>query len=60
VEGKPKRREPKEGSAAAPREKSGAKPFWTKNPRGGKGSTKASRTNRPHGKKTARKSGKKK
>ncbi len=60
AEGKPKRREPKEGSEAAPREKSGAKPFWAKNPRGGKGSTKASRTNRPHGKKTARKSGKKK
>lgn len=30
---------------------SGAKPFWTKNPRGGKGSTAASRSNRPRGKK---------
>ncbi|MDR5726696.1 MAG: hypothetical protein RB191_04415 [Terriglobia bacterium] len=61
AEGKPKRHEPKEGSEASPREKSGAKPFWAKNPHGGKGSAKASRTNRPHGKKkTVRKGGKKK
>jgi hypothetical protein len=57
---RPKRREPKEGSETSPREKSGAKPFWAKNPRGGKGSSAASRTNRPRGKKTVRKSGKKK
>ncbi len=59
-EAAPKRRERKDGSAAAPREKSGSKPFWAKNPRGGKGSTAAGRSNRPRGKKTARKSGKKK
>ena len=59
-EGKPKRREPKEGSDTGSNEKSGGKPFWAKNPRGGKGSAKASRTNRPHGKKTVRKSGNKK
>ncbi len=57
---RPKRREPKEGSETSPREKSGAKPFWAKNPRGGKGSSAAGRTNRPRGKKAARKSGKKK
>jgi 23S rRNA pseudouridine2605 synthase len=56
----PKRREPKEGPETSPREKSGAKPFWAKNPRGGKGSTAGSRTNRPRGKKAVRKSGKKK
>ena len=58
----PKRRERKEGAGAGagPREKSGAKPFWAKNPRGGKGSTAAGRSNRPHGKHAARKSGKKK
>jgi len=56
-----KRRERKEGTGApSPREKSGVKPFWAKNPRGGKGSTAAGRSNRPQGKKTARKSGKKK
>jgi hypothetical protein len=59
-EAAPKRRERKDGSAAAPREKSGSKPFWAKNPRGGKGSTAVGRSNRPHGKKTVRKSGKKK
>ncbi len=59
-EAAPKRRERKDRSAAALREKSGSKPFWAKNPRGGKGSTAAGRSNRPQGKKTARKSGKKK
>jgi 23S rRNA pseudouridine2605 synthase len=59
-EAAPKRRERKEGSGAGPRETSGSKPFWAKNPRGGKGSTAAGRSNRPHGKKTVRKSGKKK
>ena len=59
-ESAPKRRERKEGTAPSPREKSGAKPFWAKNPRGGKGSTAAGRSNRPQGKKTARKNGKKK
>lgn len=57
---RPKRRELKEGSETSPREKSGTKPFWAKNPRGGKGSSAAGRTNRPRGKKTTRKSGKKK
>jgi hypothetical protein len=57
----PKRRERKEGTGtSSPREKSGAKPFWAKNPRGGKGSTAAGRSNRPHGKKTVKKGGKKK
>jgi 23S rRNA pseudouridine2605 synthase len=59
-EAAPKRRERKEGSGAGPRETSGSKPFWAKNPRGGKGSTAAGRSNRPHGKKAVRKSGKKK
>jgi hypothetical protein len=57
---KPKRREQKEASETSPREKSGARPFWAKNPRGGKGSTAGSRSNRPRGKKAARKGGKKK
>jgi 23S rRNA pseudouridine2605 synthase len=56
----PKRRERDEGATAGPREKSGGKPFWAKNPRGGKGSTAAGRSNRPTGKHAARKSGKKK
>ncbi len=57
----PKRRERKEGAGtSSPREKSGSKPFWAKNPRGGKGSTAAGRSNRPHGKKTVKKGGKKK
>ncbi|MES2222536.1 MAG: hypothetical protein V4587_16415 [Acidobacteriota bacterium] len=56
----PKRRDRKEGADAGPREKSGAKPFWAKNPRGGKGSTAAGRSHRPPGKHAARKSGKKK
>jgi 23S rRNA pseudouridine2605 synthase len=59
-ESAPKRRDRKESSGAGPSEKSGAKPFWAKNPRGGKGSTAAARTTRPHGKQAARKSGKKK
>lgn len=59
-ESAPKRRDRKESSGTGPREKSGAKPFWAKNPRGGKGSTAAGRSNRPHAKKAARKSGKKK
>ncbi len=59
-EAAPKRRKRKDRSAVAPREKSGSKPFWAKNPRGGKGSTAAGRSNRPQGKKTARKGGKKK
>jgi 23S rRNA pseudouridine2605 synthase len=43
-------------------EKRAAKPFWAKNPRGGKGSVAASRTNRPRGGKKAggKKNGKKK
>ncbi len=57
----PKHRERREGTGApSTREKSGVKPFWAKNPRGGKGSAAAGRSNRPQGKKTARKSGKKK
>ena len=56
----PKRRDRKETAGTGPREKSGAKPFWAKNPRGGKGSTAAGRSNRPQGKHAARKSGKKK
>jgi 23S rRNA pseudouridine2605 synthase len=59
-ESAPKRRDRKESSGAGQREKSGAKPFWAKNPRGGKGSTAAGRSQRPHGKQAARKSGKKK
>lgn len=60
-EAAPKRRERKEGTGApSQREKSGSKPFWAKNPRGGKGSTAAGRSNRPQGKKTVRKTGKKK
>ena len=59
-ESAPKRRDRKESSGTGPREKSGAKPFWAKNPRGGKGSTAAGRSNRPHAKHAARKSGKKK
>ena len=47
---KPKRRERTDSSAG---DKGGAKPFWSKNPRGGKGSTAGSRTNRPKGKKKA-------
>lgn len=55
---KPKRRERSDASSEKPSgEKRNAKPFWAKNPRGGKGSAAASRTNRPHGKK---KGGKKK
>ena len=49
----------KESSGTGPREKSGAKPFWAKNPRGGKGSTAAGRSNRPHAKHAARKRQKK-
>jgi hypothetical protein len=59
-ESAPKRRDRKEATGAGPREKSGSKPFWAKNPRGGKGSTAAGRSNRPQGKHAARKSGKKK
>lgn len=55
-----KRRKPKEGHQSTPREKSGAKPFWAKNPRGGKGSSAGSRSPHPRGKKVTRKSGKKK
>ncbi len=40
--------------------KSGAKPFWARNPRGGKGSVAASRTNRPRGRSGAQKSGSRK
>lgn len=47
---KPKRRERTDSSAG---EKGGAKPFWSKNPRGGKGSAAGSRSNRPKGKKKA-------
>ncbi len=59
---RPPRRDGSEGRGGAkPNEKSGAKPFWTKNPRGGKGSATASRTNRPRGGKFGgKKSGKKK
>ena len=57
----PKRRfESSESSGAPSGEKAGAKPFWAKNPRGGKGSVAASRTNRPRGSKAGKKSGKKK
>lgn len=45
---RPKLRE-RTGSASG--DQGGAKPFWAKNPRGGKGSTAGSRTNRPKGKK---------
>jgi 23S rRNA pseudouridine2605 synthase len=42
-------------------ERSGAKPFWARNPRGGKGSTAAGRSNRPKsGGKAGKKPGKKK
>jgi len=56
----PKRREREEGPGVGAREKGGTKPFWAKNPRGGKGSAAAGRSNRPQGKHAARKSGKKK
>jgi hypothetical protein len=59
-ESSPKPRDRKGGTGASSREKSGGKPFWAKNPRGGKGSTAAGRSNRPQGKKAVRKSGKKK
>ncbi|HET9101379.1 MAG TPA: hypothetical protein VFN62_13370, partial [Acidobacteriaceae bacterium] len=59
-ESAPKRRDHKDGAGAGPREKSGSKPFWAKNPRGGKGSTAAGRSSRPQGKHAARKSGRKK
>jgi len=49
---RPKRRTSADSSAG---DKGGAKPFWAKNPRGGKGSTAAGRTNRPHGKKAGKK-----
>ncbi|MHB8301827.1 MAG: hypothetical protein ACYDC6_03165 [Acidobacteriaceae bacterium] len=54
----PKRRE---RTAAPAGERGGTKPFWAKNPRGGKGSTAASRTNRAKpGSKGGKKAGKKK
>ncbi len=50
---------PKQGARPAGKQgaKQGTKPFWAKNPRGGKGSVAASRTNRPRG---GKKGGKKK
>jgi 23S rRNA pseudouridine2605 synthase len=60
--GKPPRREKFEDSSASrPAGKRDAKPFWAKNPRGGKGSAPASRSNRPRVKSGGKKkSGKKK
>lgn len=59
--GSPKRQPESSGSSDTPYgKKAGAKPFWAKHPRGGKGSAATSRTNRPHGNKAGRKGGKKK
>ncbi len=58
---KPKRREkPTGASGAKAGEKRSAKPFWAKNPRGGKGSVPASRSNRPRVKNGGKKKGGKK
>ena len=59
---RPKRQETPDSTADRPAANRGAKPFWAKNPRGGKGSVAAGRSNRPLGGKKAggKKGGKKK
>lgn len=57
----PRREKFGDSSASGPAGKRDAKPFWAKNPRGGKGSAPASRSNRPRVKSGGKKkSGKKK
>ena len=52
TEGSPRDgRKPRAKTAASSGERAGAKPFWAKNPRGGKGFTSAKRINRSRGKK---------
>ncbi|MGC1784439.1 MAG: hypothetical protein WA708_18085 [Acidobacteriaceae bacterium] len=60
--GKPPRREKSQGAPATskPGGKRDAKPFWAKNPRGGKGSAAGSRSNRPRVKSGGKKKGGKK
>jgi len=55
AEDKPRRREKDDAPVGEKSSKPGAKPFWAKNPRGGKGSVAASRTNRPRGGKGGKK-----
>jgi len=59
---RPPRREGPGSTTDKPAEKRNAKPFWAKNPHGGKGSVAASRSNRPRGGKKSggKKGGKKK